>query len=960
MMKNLSTPILYLLVAGMALFTTNRSYAQDIGIAQSLYPVPYGIVNSNSQLTVSFVIKNYGGVGVAASAYGYAIDGGVVSFDTLFTLLNPGDSGIVSSINLSITPGIHTLCIFSQLTGDINSSNDTICINFTAIAMLPVPYQTDFEGSQPAAWINNIPSSGPAQWEWGTPAYGVTNSAHSGVSAFDLDLDSAYAAGSDNLMVGPFDFSQTQNPQISFWQNRDLSPVTDGLRLDYSLDSGLTWTVAGSVGAFNSENWYNKNVITSSSQPGWDSSSNGWQHCSVLVPALAGLASNPVYFRFVYDGIGSSFAGVSIDDFKILPNPLAISLSITSILCFGDSGSLGAGATGGIPPYTFQWSNGATTSSISGLAAGSYTVTVTDAFLDSVSVGFTLTQPSPLTVSNIISPAVCGQANGCITLAPVGGVQPYNYQWAAFPLNLTNIQCNLAPGSYIIYITDMNGCVYTDTAVVTVFPPPTLSQTSITQPSSCSACDGAINISVFGISPFLYAWSNGVTTQNVTNLCTGPYNCIVTDANGCTAFISGTIQTSSFTAQATSTPTGCGQSTGTATVTVTGGVQPYTYLWSTGSVSQTSTTLSIGNYTVSVTDANGCYAYSTVLVDDSCHGVWPGDANYDLVADNNDLLNIGIAFGATGAVRPAASLNWVAQPCPAWGTAFVSGADYKNADCNGDGIVGNADTLAIVQNYGLNHPLKPNPFVQALPGQPDLYLVVSNDTTGLSDTVSIDVLLGNPGNPVDSIYGLAFTLSTDAGLVDSAYASVDFSNSWIGTPGIDMLTLYKNRLNEGAIDVALVRTDHVNVSGNGSIARAVVVTTDNIAGKGLSLPSATMTFILSNLHAITAGEYELLYNLSSASVVIDSSYISGVPWLNPENLFSIHPNPSQGMFVISGIKQQQESIISVTDIFGNSIYKGTMDNGLHKLNLSGNNSGVYFLRIKSGNSVINKKLVITR
>src|SRR6185295_12937804 len=117
-------------------------------------------------------------------------------------------------------------------------------------------------------------------------------------------------------------------------------------------------------------------------------------------------------------------------------------------------------------------------------------------------------------------------------------------------------------------------------------------------------------------------------------------------------------------------------------VSVAGGTLPYSFVWSNSQTTEDLTNLAAGIYTLTVTDADNCNV--GVLITLGCDSVWPGDANYDGVANNLDLLPIGVAYGSTGTVRPGASNNWVGQAANDWGISLASGTDYKHIDCNGD------------------------------------------------------------------------------------------------------------------------------------------------------------------------------------------------------------------------------------------------------------------------------------
>src|SRR5690606_36108781 len=135
--------------------------------------------------------------------------------------------------------------------------------------------------------------------------------------------------------------------------------------------------------------------------------------------------------------------------------------------------------------------------------------------------------------------------------------------------------------------------------------------------ATCIAENGSLTVTATGgTEPYTYLWSNGETTQTITDLAAGDYSVVVTDANGCEAEATYTVGTADVTITLEGTPTAamCIAENGSLTVTATGGTEPYTYLWSNGETTQTITDLAAGDYSVVVTDANGCEAEATYTV----------------------------------------------------------------------------------------------------------------------------------------------------------------------------------------------------------------------------------------------------------------------------------------------------------------------------------------------------------
>lgn len=277
------------------------------------------------------------------------------------------------------------------------------------------------------------------------------------------------------------------------------------------------------------------------------------------------------------------------------------------MLCNGAStSSISLTALGGTAPYTYLWSNGAVTKDITNLAAGTYTVTVTDAQGCTMTTSATITEPTIVSLNAVPTNSTCGFANGSINLTVSGGVTPYTYLWSN-GITTEDLSGMLA-GTSTVTVADANGYTKDTNATVLDTNGPTLSTTQVNVLCN-GAATGSIDLTVNGgTAPYTYLWSNGATTQDVSGLLAGAYTVTVTDANGCTKSTSATItEPPALVLSTTQVNVTCFEgSNGSIDLTVSGGVAPYTYLWSNGNTTQDISNLVVGTYTVTVTDANGC------------------------------------------------------------------------------------------------------------------------------------------------------------------------------------------------------------------------------------------------------------------------------------------------------------------------------------------------------------------
>jgi|GEM_PF-365026 len=298
------------------------------------------------------------------------------------------------------------------------------------------------------------------------------------------------------------------------------------------------------------------------------------------------------------------------------PDELSIS-SITGINAScntSSNGSATATTTGGTPPYNYQWSNNATTQTVSNLSTGTYTVTVTDTNSCTGTSTITITEPSPLITSIIATNTVCTACVGQADATILGGTPPYTYLWsnAATTEDLTG----LCAGTYSLTITDNNGCLATASTVITSTN--TFSgQASINSQITCNGgCDGSASAAATGgQSPYFYQWGNGTSTTMATGLCSGTYQVTVSDVNGCQEVVGISLtEPSVLTSKALITnPITCNASNnGAITTTTTGGTPPYNHQWSNGNTTSTITGLTANTYTVTITDTNNCTTTNSI------------------------------------------------------------------------------------------------------------------------------------------------------------------------------------------------------------------------------------------------------------------------------------------------------------------------------------------------------------
>lgn len=325
--------------------------------------------------------------------------------------------------------------------------------------------------------------------------------------------------------------------------------------------------------------------------------------------------------------------------------PLAITAIVdNNVSCInGFDGSATGNASGGTSPYTYNWSNGSSNATATGLAAGSYTVIVTDNGGATASDNVTITQPTALnaTITSSQNASCNGSADGSIVASAGGGTSPYSYLWSNG--DTTSSISSLAAGTYSLTVIDANGCASFNTGSIS--QPSALSLNLVlTDVSTNGGSDGAASATVSGGTPaYTYLWSTSATSTSISNLTAGAYALTISDANSCDSIVSFSInQPTSISSSITTTDVSCnGGSDGTASVTTSGGTMPYTYNWSNGLVGSTITGLVANSYTVTITDGSGSTATNNAVINE------PTALIVTTVVDSNVSVNGGSDGGAT-------------------------------------------------------------------------------------------------------------------------------------------------------------------------------------------------------------------------------------------------------------------------------------------------------------------------
>lgn len=342
----------------------------------------------------------------------------------------------------------------------------------------------------------------------------------------------------------------------------------------------------------------------------WNDPSNSTDSVVVNLPA-------GVYSVLVSDSQGCAANGaVEVTE----PAPIQLSFASQPATCYNSSdGSLEVFASGGTGVYQYHWDapGNPSVSVLDDVSPGSYTVTVTDDNgCTATGVGTIYSPPAIDILFEIDSISCYGADDAALTAHVAGGQEPFTYSWSLQGVANTSSVYNLSPGTYSLTVTDANGC--TSTAYIAISEPDPLIVLTTAEDVLCSSDENGTATAnpQGGVLPYLFAWSNGQSTQSATGLSPGSYAVTVTDAHGCQSSATAVVNFSSdLSISVVNNNVSCyGGNDGMASASAIGGQAPYSFAWSTGDSTNAAAGLSAGTYEVTIVDAQGCSQVATTTI----------------------------------------------------------------------------------------------------------------------------------------------------------------------------------------------------------------------------------------------------------------------------------------------------------------------------------------------------------
>jgi hypothetical protein len=373
-----------------------------------------------------------------------------------------------------------------------------------------------------------------------------------------------------------------------------------------------------------------------------------------------------------------------------------------------------------------------------------------------------------------------------------------------------------------------------------------------------------------------------------------------------------------------------------------GGTPPYQYLWSTGNQTQVVQNIQPGQtYTVSVTDAQGCISEVKIRGNDC---VWPGDADYNGVVNNIDVLSLGVYNGEYGPVRPNATNNWEGQPAAFWNLQQFNGANLKHADCDGSGSVNNFDLNVIDSNYTETHPVAFAPVITNAP----LLRLEGLQFNQLIPFYPLDVVvrLGDATNAIDEAYGIAFTIRSshpDAHIKMTA----NFNNSVFGDT-LRTFSLQHTYEQDTRTDFVICNNTHLPFNQLFGKVCDLQLYTESWQSPGL------VNFSFENVRLINHKGASLPVTTQGGSILVSQQNIP-----IQEGFVKVMPNPaSSSTTLFFETPTSTESILEIMDQQGKRIHTSILPIGIQHWEIKTDTypAGIYHIKILHDHKIWTNRL----
>jgi hypothetical protein len=494
-----------------------------------------------------------------------------------------------SSITVSLLPGVYTYVWTVSDGANGCTARDTVTFYFvTCAASNPMnvatsAYATTCGGNNGAGLATLVGGVGPFTYNWSNGCTTAYNSGLSpgGYSVTVTDLSGCFPPVTKYISISP---TTAVNGIIMNQVNLLCYGDTTGEATAIAIQGTFPFLYSLDGGTFSSTNIYSD---------------------------LIGGAHDVV----IKDGLGCT----KLLPFNILePDSLEISLVATNASCnIANQWTVTATVSGGTGNYVYSWDNGQTTNQISNLTLGTYTIFVSDLNNCVSQKSITIVPPVNLNINVLAQTNILcyGDSTGIISVNATGGQANYTYSWSNGMLGSTIN--NLNAGTYTLYLADANNCTASQNVTLSQANEIIIDTITTTNVSCFGGTNGsAQTLANGGTGSLSYSWSNGNLGQNATNLSVGINTLYVTDANNCQISQNFPIlQPPAILLNSNMDSVNCsGTNSGALSVTASGGTGSLSYSWNTGALGQNLNNVSVGNYTIFVTDANNCQISQTLTM----------------------------------------------------------------------------------------------------------------------------------------------------------------------------------------------------------------------------------------------------------------------------------------------------------------------------------------------------------
>ena len=386
---------------------------------------------------------------------------------------------------------------------------------------------------------------------------------------------------------------------------------------------------------------------------------------------------------------------------------------------------------------------------------------------------------------------------------------------------------------------------------------------------------------------------------------------------------------------------------GTIVVQATGGSGNLIYTWNTGQIGNVLDSIPAGIYLLTVTDLGTSNQVTRLITVGTQGCVWPGDADDNGVANNFDLLPIGLAYGNTGPARAIVSTAWQGFIAPTWQPFNIPLLpNGRHIDCNGDGAIDSIDVQAIQQNYGRSYARNGG---NSLLGTIPFYIESAQGAAG--DSIRTNIILGDSLNPATDVYGLAFTIHYNPDHLENDPVQIDFNNSWLGN---GLIHIQRDFRRAGQIEVAVTRTNQSPITGLGAIGSVSFTIKDDLVMGRLAGDSIVSPLGIANIRLIDQHNQVIGTNPRTGNLVLDETLlINSTPQAAG---ISIFPNPARDLLHLKSqfAHLEQMQLFTAT---GQLVYQETLNSlQQHSISTETLPEGLYLLQLQTSEGVFSQRI----